>query len=636
MLEKFREGSQGPGAKIILGAVIVTFALAGVSSYLGSGSAQSVATVNGVDISTQALENQVRNDRARLESQQGESFAARWEQPEFQNQVRQQSLNTLVAQNLLQQMTNELGLRIGDEKIRGYIFGMQEFQTDGVFNDERYISLLRQNGMTPAQFVERLRMDFAQQQLTDALVNSEFSLPSEVKQLAALQNQQRELSQLIVPVNKFASDVTVTDAEVSSYYEKNKAFFQTSQQASADYILVDMKSISADVELAADAAESYYNEHQSSYAQEDKRKVAHILVAFNDDESAAQQKAQALLTQIQSGADFAELAKSSSDDTFSGENGGELDWLEKDIMDPAFETAAFSLVNHGDVTTELVRSDFGFHIIKLLAVKPGKVKVFADVKTTIETRLKDEQAVSRFDELVEQLAEQAFEVPDSLDIAAEETGLAIVATELFSADEIPAPLNDPKVAAILFDQDFIAEALNSEIIHLSDTQSVVVRINEYKPQTTKALADVNDEIVERLKATKAEKKALSFMTTVSAKINAGESVAAELASIDASFTAPEWLSRFDYTKADFKVLSKLFSMPKPAAAQASVATETSLNGDVTLLKFSSVRDAEMNADEATRLADTLKNMNAQANYEMLIQTLIKTGDVSYPAVEAAE
>ena len=636
MLEKFREGSQGPGAKIILGAVIVTFALAGVSSYLGSGSAQSVATVNGVDISTQALENQVRNDRARLESQQGDSFAARWEQPEFQNQVRQQSLNTLVAQNLLQQMTNELGLRIGDEKIRGYIFGMQEFQTDGVFNDERYISLLRQNGMTPAQFVERLRMDFAQQQLTDALVNSEFSLPSEVKQLAALQNQQRELSQLIVPVNKFASDVTVTDAEVSSYYEKNKAFFQTSQQASADYILVDMKSISADVELAADAAESYYNEHQSSYAQEDKRKVAHILVAFNDDESAAQQKAQALLTQIQSGADFAELAKSSSDDTFSGENGGELDWLEKDIMDPAFETAAFSLVNHGDVTTELVRSDFGFHIIKLLAVKPGKVKVFADVKTTIETRLKDEQAVSRFDELVEQLAEQAFEVPDSLDIAAEETGLAIVATELFSADEIPAPLNDPKVAAILFDQDFIAEALNSEIIHLSDTQSVVVRINEYKPQTTKALADVNDEIVERLKATKAEKKALSFMTTVSAKINAGESVAAELASIDASFTAPEWLSRFDYTKADFKVLSKLFSMPKPAAAQASVATETSLNGDVTLLKFSSVRDAEMNAEEATRLADTLKNMNAQANYEMLIQTLIKTGDVSYPAVEAAE
>ncbi|GIC76571.1 SurA N-terminal domain-containing protein [Moritella sp. F3] len=632
MLEKFREGSQGPGAKIILGAVIVTFALAGVSSYLGTGGAQSAATVNGVDISTQALENQVRTDRSRLESQQGESFAARWEQPAFQNQVRQQSLNTLVAQNLLQQMTDDLALRIGDEKIRGYIFAMQEFQTDGVFNDERYISLLRQSGMTPAQFVERLRTDFAQQQLTDALVNSEFSLPNEVQQLAALQNQQRQLSQLIVPANKFAADIVVTDAEVSDYYNANTGAFQTQQQASVDYILVDMKDISADIQLAADDAENYYNEHQSSYAQEDKRKVAHILVAFNDDESAAEQKAQDLLTQIQSGADFAELAKSSSDDTFSGENGGELDWLEKDIMDPAFETAAFALVNDGDVTTELVRSDFGFHIIKLLAVEPGKVKAFADVKATIETRLKNEQAVSRFDELAEQLAEQAFEVPDSLDVASEETGLTIVSTEQFSADAIPAPLNDQKIVSTLFDQDFIAEALNSEIINLSDTQSIVVRLNEYKPQTTKPLADVNAEIVARLTATKAEQKALSFMDTVSAKINAGENVTTELASVDANFTAPEWLSRFDYTKADFKVLSKLFSMPKPVAEQASVATETSLNGDVTLLKFTSVRDAETNAEEATRLADTLKNINAQADYEMLIQTLIKAADVSYPAV----
>lgn len=631
MLEKFREGSQGPGAKIILGAVIVTFALAGVSSYLGTGGAQSAATVNGVDISTQALENQVRTDRSRLESQQGESFAARWEQPAFQNQVRQQSLNTLVAQNLLQQMTDDLALRIGDEKIRGYIFAMQEFQTDGVFNDERYVSLLRQSGMTPAQFVERLRTDFAQQQLTDALVNSEFSLPNEVQQLASLQNQQRQLSQLIVPANKFAADIVVTDAEVSDYYNANTGSFQTQQQASVDYILVDMKNISADIELAADDAENYYNEHQTSYAQEDKRKVAHILVAFNDDEAAAELKAQDLLTQIQSGADFAELAKSSSDDTFSGENGGELDWLEKDIMDPAFEAAAFALVNDGDVTTELVRSDFGFHIIKLLAVEPGKVKAFADVKATIETRLKNEQAVSRFDELAEQLAEQAFEVPDSLDVASEETGLAIVSTELFSADAIPAPLNDQKIMSTLFDQDFIAEALNSEIINLSDTQSIVVRINDYKPQTTKPLADVNAEIVARLTAAKAEQKALIFMNTVSAKINAGDDVSSELASVDASFTAPEWLSRFDYTKADFKVLSKLFSMAKPAAAEASVATETSLNGDVTLLKFTSVRDAESNAEEAKRLADTLKDINAQADYEMLIQTLIKAADVSYPA-----
>lgn len=636
MLEKFREGSQGPGAKIILGAVIVSFALAGISSYLGNGGRQSVATVNGVEISPQALENQVRNDRARLESQQGESFAARWEQPEYQNQVRQQSLNSLIAQNLLQQMTSDLSLRIGDDQIRGYIFAMEQFKTDGKFNEERYISLLRQNGMTPAQFVDRLRVEFAQQQLTDALVNSEFSLPSEVAQLAQLQNQQRELSQLTIPVSKFSADISVTEAEVSSYYAERKNLFQTPQQASADYILLDMNEISADFVLAEDAAQNYYNEHKSSYTQEDKRKVAHILVAFNDDEDAAKAKAQALLEQVQAGADFADLAQSSSDDTFSGENGGELDWLEKGIMDPAFEAAAFALKNDGDVTAELVRSDFGFHIIKLLAVQPGKVKPFSDVETSIVNRLKKEQAVSRFDELAEQLAAQAFEVPDSLEVAAEETGLTLVSTELFSANAIPAPLNDPKVAATLFDEDFIAEGLNSEIINLSDEQSIVVRVNQYKEQAVKPLADVQAEIEQRLTATKAEQKALAFMNTLVAKINADESIDAELATLDVTFTAPEWLSRFDYAKADFKVLSKLFSMPKPTPEKANVAIETALNGDVTLLKISAVRSTEMSADEQARLADSLKNMNANADYEMLVQTLIKAADVTYPAVKTEE
>jgi peptidyl-prolyl cis-trans isomerase D len=636
MLEKFREGSQGPGAKIILGAVIVTFALAGVSSYLGNGSAQSAATVNGVDISKQALENQVRNDRARLESQQGDSFAARWDQPEFQNQVRQQSLNSLIAQNLLQQMTRDLSLRIGDDQIRGYIFAMEQFKTDGKFNEERYTSLLRQNGMTPAQFVDRLRVEFAQQQLTDALVNSEFSLPSEVALLAQLQNQQRELSQLTIPASKFSADITVTEAEVSSYYDERKHLFQTPQQASADYILLDMNEISADIILADDAAQNYYDEHTSSYTQEDKRKVAHILVEFNDDEDNAKAKAQALLEQVQAGSDFAELAQSSSDDTFSGENGGELDWLEKGIMDPAFEAAAFALQNDGDVTTELVRSNFGFHVIKLLAVQPGKVKAFSDVETSIVNRLKKEQAVSRFDELAELLAAQAFEVPDSLEVAAEETGLTLVSTELFSVNEIPAPLNGPKVSGTLFDEDFIAEGLNSEIINLSDEQSIVVRVNQYKEQTVMPLAEVQVEIEQRLTATKAEQKTLAFMNTLTAKISADESIDTELATLDIAFTSPEWLSRFDYAKADFKVLSKLFSMPKPTLEKAAVAIETALNGDVTLLKLLAVRSTEINADEQSRLADSLKSMNAQADYEMLVQTLIKAADVSYPAVKTEE
>ena len=632
MLDKFREGSQGPGAKIILGAVIVSFALAGISSYIGGGNSQSAAIVNGVTITPQALENQVRSDRARLEAEQGEDFAMRWDQPEFQNQVRQQALNNLVAQNLLKQMTDDLALRIGDEQVRKYIFAMDEFKTDGKFNEDRYVSLLRQNGMTPAQFVDRLRNDFAQQQLTSGLVNSDFSLPGEVAQLAALQNQQRQLSQLTLPVAKFAGDIQISDADISAYYDEHANLFQTQQQAAVDYILLDMNNITANVELADDAAQRYYNEHKAAYSQEDKRKVAHILVAFNDDEAAAKIKAEGLLAQINAGVDFAKLAKTASDDTFSGENGGELDWLEKGIMDPAFEQAAFALQNDGDVTAELVRSDFGFHIIKLLAIEPGKVKPFAQVKDSIVKRLQKEQAVARYDELAEQLAEQAFEVPDSLDVAAEETGLTLVSTELFAADAIPAPLNNPALVTKIFDQDFIDEGLNSELVNLSDEQSIIVRVSQYQSQTLKPLDMVKADIEQRLIAAKAEQKALLFMQNISAKMAAGEAVDSELAKLDVRFTAPQWLTRFDYANADFKVLTKLFTMPKPAAGTVSLAIETSLSGNVNLLELSAVRAGESNSEEQARLAQAVKTMNVQADYQMLVQALIEAADVTYPPV----
>jgi len=632
MLEKFREGSQGPGAKIILGAVIVTFALAGVSSYLGGNSTQTVASINGVDISTQALEMQVRNDRSRLEQQQGETFAARWEEPAFQEQVRQQSLNTLISQNLLRQMAEDLELRIGDKQVREYIFGMDEFKTDGQFNEERYISILRQNGMSPAQFVDRLRADFTQQQLTSALVNSDFSLPSEIKQLAELQGQQRKLSLLSIPAAKFSQGIEVTDTEIAVYYEERKASFQTQAQASVDYILLDMNKISADIQLEDDAALNFYQEHIEDYKQADKRKVAHILVAFNDDESAAKQKADKLLQEIQAGADFADVAKASSDDTFSGEEGGELDWLEKGIMDPAFEAAAFELANVGDINATVVKSNFGYHLIKLLAVKPGKVKEFAEVEVNITERLKNELAVTRFDELAETLAEQAFEVPDSLDVAANETGLELVSSALFTMNNAPAPLDNNAVAGLIFNADFIDENVNSEIINLTDELSIVVRLNDYKAQATKSLEDVKSEIKQRLTANKAERKAQQFMQTLIAKLETNESIDADLNTLGVKFSTAQWLGRYDYTKADYKVLSKLFTMPKPTAEKATLATETTFNGDVTLLKFSAVKAVSLKAEEQTGLASSVKNMNTQSSYNVLVQTLIKAADVKYPVV----
>ncbi len=629
MLEKFREGSQGLGAKIILGAVIVTFALAGVSSYLGSSSSQSAATVNGVEISRQALENQVRNDKAQMQAQDRESFDARWENPAFQQQFRQQSLNKLVAQSLLQQMTEDLSLRVGDEQIRELIFSMDQFKTDGKFNEERYVSLLRQNGMTPALFVERLRAEMAQQQLQSALMATEFALPSEVKNIAALQNQERQLSQLVLPVAKFTDGIEITDEEVSSYYNERQEQFQTPQKVSVDYILVDMKKIADTIDVDADAVSKYYEEHKASYTTEEKRKVAHILIQFGDDEAKAQEKANGILAQINAGADFAALAKSDSDDTFSGEQGGELDWLEKGVMDPAFEGAAFALQNKGDVTAQLVRSEFGFHIIKLVDIQAAKVKPLSEVKLAIESRLQHDLAADKFYDQQQLLVEQAFEVPESLDAAAESTGLTIVSTELFAATQAPEPLNAPEVLDQIFNEDFILEQANSDLINLSDEQSIVVRVNQHKAQATKPLDDVKADITARLTQQKAEQKARVVAKSITDKLTAGESIESELQQWAVIFSEPQWLNRFDYAKADFKILTKLFTMVKPQPEKASFAVETGLNGDVTILELSDVRTSELKEGDEQRLAGSLKNMNGQADYQLLIQSLMEAADVKY-------
>lgn len=636
MLEKFREGSQGLGAKIILGAVIVTFALAGVSSYLGSSSSRSAATVNGVEISRQALENQVRNDKARLAAQDRESFDARWENPAFQQQVRQQSLNTLVAQSLLQQMAEDLSLRVGDEQIRELIFSMDQFKTDGKFNDERYVSLLRQNGMTPALFVERLRAEIAQQQLQNALVATEFALPSEVKNIAALQNQERQLRQLILPVAKFTDGIEISDEEVNTYYNERLNQFQTPPQVSVDYILVDMNKIADGISVDADAVSKYYEEHKVSYTTDEKRKVAHILIQFGDDEAKAQKKANGILAQINAGADFASLAKSSSEDTFSGEQGGELDWLEKGVMDPAFEEAAFALQNKGDVTAALVRSKFGFHIIKLLDVQAGKVKPLSEVKLAVEKRLKREQAADKFYDQQQLLVEQAFEVPESLDAAAESTGLTIVSTELFAASQAPAPLNAPAVLDQIFNEDFISEQANSDIINLSDEQSIVVRVNQYKEQATKPLVDVKADITARLTQQRAEQQARVVAKGITDKLSAGQSIESEQQQWTVAFSDAQWLTRFDYAKADFKILTKLFTMVKPEPEQTSFAVETALNGDVTVLELSGVRSPEMQEADKQRLAGSLTTMNGQADYQLLIQSLMEAADIKYPVSQTQE
>ncbi|MFQ3176219.1 MAG: peptidyl-prolyl cis-trans isomerase D, partial [Psychromonas sp.] len=219
MLDKMREGAQGATAKIIIVVIILSFALAGVSSYLGGSGISVAVNVNGEEISKATVDQAYQNERSRLEQQYGEQFELLASTPNFNQKIRQQAMQTVISERLLTQAIKDMGLRIGDEQVKQEIRKMAEFQIDGNFNNEQYLSLLRRASYTPAQFSESVKQDLARRQLLTMVLGSEFILPMEVQQANRLQAQKRVASVLTVKASDFADNDSISEQEISTYYD---------------------------------------------------------------------------------------------------------------------------------------------------------------------------------------------------------------------------------------------------------------------------------------------------------------------------------------------------------------------------------------------------------------------------------
>ena len=632
MLDKMREGSQGIAAKIILSVIILSFALAGVSSYLGGGSAAVAVIVNDQEITQASVEQAYKEARAGLQEQYGEQFDILAANPNFAQQVRAQATQKLISDTLIEQAISDMGLRVGDEQVKNEIRKMSEFQVNGKFDNQQYLSLLRRATYTPAQFSALLKKDLARRQLLQMLVGSEFLLPQEVASANQLQAQQRIAKVLTVTSADFEEAALINETDISSYYEKNKQLFQYPEQVSADYVLLDGSRLADQINIDQADIETYYDHHQSDYQRAERRKVAHILV--QGDSEAAQQKAETLLAELKKGADFAQLATEKSDDKFSAKKKGELDWFERGVMDPAFDNAAFLLTKEAPLS-ELVKSQFGYHIIKLIDVEETETLPFAKVQTQVKNALQQEKMDELYYELQQQLGEVAFESPDSLDEAAAAVDLPVLHSELFAADQAPEALANKTVLQTLFDINFRDEGLNSELIELSENKAVVVRANEYKAASTQPLAEVSDLIASQLKTERARLKAQAFVESITAKLNAQESVSTLLAEKSIKFSSDLTFARYtrDY---DYQVVEKVFKLAKPSADQVTRDWVTTSAGDFAVIELSEIVDAQPVAGDSeakTQLAKMLTRSASEATYQAFVAQLMENADIKYPVAD---
>ena len=625
MLERIREGSQGPWAMIIIGLVVLSFVFAGVGSYLNSSGETVAATVNGEEIGLNELERAYQSQRSRMESQYGESVSALFADEGYMQQFRRGVLDSLIDEKLVEQKARELGLRVGDDQIRDTIRSMPEFQLGGQFNNDRYLALLRQNGYQPSDFRDFLRTQLTREQLTRALGVSDFALPGEARRVFDLQAQTRDARYVVVDAAPFADEVEISDADIQGYYDANITSFDTEEKVSVAYVKLSVDDLKGDVTVSDDDVSAWYEENKDQYRDEEQRRVSHILIETGDDEAAAKAKAEALLAEIKGGADFATVAEENSEDSFSAENGGDLDYITPGMMDDAFDSAVFSLKNVGDVT-DVVKTEFGFHIIKLTDLKPETIKPFNDVAGEIRDNLITEKATDRFYELQSRMAEVAFEVPDTLDEVAAIANTSIETTPLFTRNDVPAEIDNPQVVSDVFSPELIEEQVNSDLIELDASTVMVVRVNEHEAQRTKSLDEVKESITASLRSEKAQQAAQDWAEAQLAQLESGNDIADSLSARSLDWETVENVNRGDQ-QLPRNLLDTLFTLAPAEGKSRRVALLGS--GDVALIELTAVHAPEA-ADDATvsAIRQRLAQANSQSTYAAFVNALRDEADVT--------
>ena len=330
-------------------------------------------------------------------------------------------------------------------------------------------------------------------------------------------------------------------------------------------------------------------------------------------------KAQAILDELNAGADFAALAEEKSDDFGSASEGGSLGFIERDVMDPAFEEAAFSLQSVGDVTG-LVKSDFGYHIIKLDEIKASVAKPYSDMVASIKAELRNQKAVDQFYELQSELEKIAFEYPDSLDDAAQAIDAEIATTDFISQVDAPKLLSSPAVLQAILSPEVKEDGLNSEVIEVAPEHVIVVRVEDIREETVLPLTEVRDQVTDTLAKVKGEQAAIELAEKLMAQLQEGKK--ALLAEHNLSFGESEIIDRSS------SLASTVFSMPKPAAGNAEYAQAKELNGDIVLVELTKVNE-EVDSQFNTQVGEQLMQMSAQQELSGLISILRKTIDIEY-------
>jgi peptidyl-prolyl cis-trans isomerase D len=585
MLQTIHDKLKGWLAGVVLGAIALVFVFWGINWTMSAPT--YAAKVNGVEIGSNDVRQAYQQQLAQYERQANGTL-----DEAQRNEIKKHVLDEFVNSEALVSRADDLGYRVSDQELLATMAQVPAFQVDGKFDQAHAVAVLKAQGRSITEIEALFRRDVKLRQLDTALGSSSFVTATELKQLRALTRQQRELGWLNVAAAKYAAEATPDEAAIKAYYDAHKSNYMTPETINIRYVEISLDALAAKVSVDDAQLKAYFEEQKAKmperYAQAEQRRVRHILLQVTDpkDDAAVKTKADAILTRAQGGEDFAKLAKEFSQDPGSAQQGGDLGWSDRKAWVAPFADAAFAM-KEGEIRGP-VKTQFGYHILRLDGIHPATVKTFEESRGELEEEYRRSEAERLFNNAQDQLADAALQNTTDIDVVARKAALTVHDIPKFSRTAGGGELGkSPAVLEAAFSQDVLDGRLSS-IVEVAKGRGVVLRGTDHQLPQEKTLEAERAEIIDAWKKQRGTELAVVAAADSAKRLAAGESWDSVAKSLGATAQPAKFVERTDQA-VPLEIRRAAFEEPKPAGKPIYISVALG-NGDAAILALSAVRE----------------------------------------------
>ena len=587
MLLDFRNNLRGVAFGITI-VIALIFALTGTGSlFLSTPDSESAIVVNGADISEREVMQATARERARILNSNPDMDRSLVED----EALRPQAMRQLIYRELLIQAAKAQDLGVDPTLISDLILDIEQFQTDGKFDEDRFRYAIRSQGYTSSsKFTEMLTDQFLVEQLSNGIINSSFVTDSELTTLIALAEQKRSFDYARLALKPFKDAVALTDTQISEYYEENLLQYMTERKLSIEYIELNSTMLLQDQEVTEEDILARFEQEKQSAEDTNSLRAAHILLSEANDELIAE-----VQSKIDAGDDFSQLAADYSEDVATAENGGDLGFTTGDTFPESFEDALAAL-ELGQVSAP-VETVSGTHFVKLLEIEKTEF-LFEEQSERIAQELKQEAADSLMVEKLENLKEMAFNA-DNLQEVAEDLALVANVSEPFTVNGGAGIASSTAVVNAAYSPEVADDGYASEVLDLGDDNYVVLKLKEDFPSRQQSLEEVKASLISSLTNSIAQANIDAKAEEIQARLTAGASIQAVADEFDLEITSVDAGAR-NSAKVDSEVNAYVFELPTPRDAEVKDGFNTA-NGDFVAVQLTEVVLADTDAVEEARV-----------------------------------